>query len=69
MDIKIELLKLRKSQNDLKLRLYEKGIRATSAQICLALNDDQMPKSELIRNKSREIIAEWKEKDLSFGKA
>lgn len=64
MEIKIELLKLGKTQVDLKAALQKKGVGANANQICLALRGDQMPKMQLIRDTAKEIILEWqKEKN------
>lgn len=60
MDIKIDLLKLKKTQNDLRAEMYRMGFFCTSSQLSLAVNDDHMPKSEAIRQKAREIISVWK---------
>lgn len=59
MEIKIELIKLGKTQVDLKAALQKRGVKATPNQVCLALRGDQMPKMQLIRDTAREIILDW----------
>ena len=63
MEIKIELLKLGKTQKQLRDALEKRGITATPCQISLAIRGGYTPKEEVIRNESMKIISEWQQEE------
>ena len=59
MEIRIELLKLKKTQIDLQKELEKEGISAYPSQICRAINGENAPKYQLIRDEVSKIIYKW----------
>lgn len=62
MEIKVELLRLNKKQQDLIIELNKRGLKCNQQEVSCALRGLPRPKFDLIRQKSEEIINEWKEK-------
>lgn len=62
MEIKVELLRLNKKQQDLIIELNKRGLKCSQQEVSCALRGLPRPKFDSIRQKSEEIIDEWKEK-------
>ncbi|MCQ2525026.1 MAG: hypothetical protein MJ123_11870 [Lachnospiraceae bacterium] len=63
MEIRIELLKLKKTQIDLQKELEKEGISAYPSQICRAINGENSPKYQLIRDEVSKIIYKWQKEN------
>jgi hypothetical protein len=60
MEIKVELLLLKKKQIDLLFELNNRGIRCSAQELSMALRGCPRPKFDKMRAMSEEIIKEWK---------
>jgi len=60
MEYKIELIKLGKTQADVVRTMLERGIKVDPSELSLALGGRQRPKHQMLREKTEEIIEEWK---------
>ena len=63
MEFKIELIKLKKTQLDLKDELEKEGISAYPSQICRAINGASTPKEQTIRDAAAKIISKWQQEE------
>ena len=66
MEIKVELIKLGKKQQDLIIELNKRGLKCTQQEVSCALRGIPRPKFDLIRAKAEEIIDDWKEEKKSY---
>lgn len=61
MEIKIELMRLKKTQKDLITELQNSGIRVTPCEMSNSLNGVlKTDKAETLINESEKIIEKWK---------
>ena len=62
MEIKVELIRLNKKQQDLIIELNKRGVNCSQQEVSCALRGLPRPKFDKIREESERIINEWKEK-------
>ena len=63
MEIKVELIRLNKKQQDLIIELNNRGLKCNQQEVSCALRGLPRPKFDLIRAKAEEVINDWKEKN------
>lgn len=64
MEIKIELMRLKKTQKDLITELQSNGIKVTPAEISNSLSGVlKTEKAEMLISESERIIEKWKEEN------
>lgn len=60
MELKIELMRLNRSQLDLVAELNKHGLKCTQQEVSLSMKGLPRPKFDRIREESEKIINEWK---------
>lgn len=61
MELKIELMKLKKTQKDLIAELQNNGIKVTPAEMSIAINGIMnTPKGKMLVTETEKIIERWK---------